>query len=196
MKSFLKENFVLVLGISLPMLLVIGVMALQSVTRAVTEPPQYSVLFTHGANHYSKESYDFEIDDEGRLEIAFSVDEDMDQRYKKSKLEMELFLYDPKTLETVKYKLEAPEDYEDGETISINVPEELSDLRFSDKETSPDGYIFDRRTRNSSGGLFTEMFGYRRYRNNMALIKGGYAHDIPDAPSYYNTQFIGWVKHD
>ena len=196
MKSFLKENFVLVLGISLPMLLVIGVMALQSVTRAITEPPQYGVLFTHGGNYASKQTFDFDIEDNGQLSISFELDEDLNDNHLRSVLEMTLYYYDPKEGSVSKFKLEAPKDYEKDREYSIEAPAALAALRFDDSETSPDGYIFDRRTRNSSGGLFTEMFGYRRYRNNMALIKGGYVHDIPDAPSYYNTQFIGWVKHD
>ncbi|HIF24923.1 MAG TPA: hypothetical protein EYQ41_01955 [Micavibrio sp.] len=196
MKSFLKENFVLVLGISLPMLLVIGVMALQSLTRAVTEPPQYGVLFTHGGSYASKQSFDFDIQDDGQLTIIFELGDNLNENHLRSELEMTLYHYDPKEGSVSKFKLEAPKDFEKDREYSIEAPSALAALRFDDSETSPDGYIFDRKARNSSGGLFTEMFGYRRYRNDMALIKGGYTHDIPDAPSYYNTQFIGWVKHD
>lgn len=196
MKSFLKENFVLVLGISLPMLLVIGVMALQGITKATTVAPQYSVVFSHGGSYASNQSFDIEIEDDGQLTISFEVDDSLNESHLRSELEMTLYLYDPKDGSVSKFKLEEPDDYEKDREYSIQVPAALAELRFDDSETSPDGYSFERKTRHSSGGFFTEIFGYHRYRNDMALVKNGYIHDIPEAPSYYNTQFIGWVKHD
>ena len=44
-KSFLKDNFVLIVGLTLPILLMIGFIVVSSLPRALSDPPKYDLIF-------------------------------------------------------------------------------------------------------------------------------------------------------
>jgi hypothetical protein len=44
--NFVKDNFVLILGIALPALLMAGFLVMASVPQALTDPPKYDLIFT------------------------------------------------------------------------------------------------------------------------------------------------------
>jgi hypothetical protein len=45
-KSFFKENFVLVVGLALPVLLILGFMLASSLPQVLSDPPKYDLVFS------------------------------------------------------------------------------------------------------------------------------------------------------
>ena len=78
MKNFLRRNFVLVLGISLPMLLIAALLLVHGISRLTATRPAYPVLYVSFENYFGPHFYDFDIDESGRLEIGFTLAEDAD----------------------------------------------------------------------------------------------------------------------
>ena len=45
-KNFFKENFVLIVGLSLPVLLIVGFMVASSLPQVLSDPPKYDLVFS------------------------------------------------------------------------------------------------------------------------------------------------------
>ena len=193
MKTFLKENFVLVLGISLPVLLVIAVMALQGITMATTKAPEYGVIFATPEQYHNIGHWHFEVEDK-KLSITYGYATEPHYDYHNGAIV--LTHYDPKSGESIKETLEPPKNYKAGADVNIDLPDHFSKLSIDDSSKSPDGYQFTWPDYHG-GSLFTDIFGYRSNRREYGLMKNGAYHKIPDAPkAYRNTRFIGWAENE
>jgi len=190
MRKFLKDNLFLVLGVSLPLMLV-GVFAVSKIVPAMTvADPQYSFIFE--AQNYSHGS-------KRDIMIEFVVqDERIVPRYKKSGDKnyynnRSLYRYDHQTNAIRKIDYPTPDiaDLEDDKWKEFKIAE-LENLKISKDIAAPDGYKFyNDRYRNR--GLFYSG-GSRRIvgmKKDSRLVK---SEDLNNSRNnYYDAQFVGWI---
>ncbi|MBL37969.1 MAG: hypothetical protein CMP07_06130 [Xanthomonadales bacterium] len=195
MKNFLRRNFVLVLGISLPMLLIAALLLVHGISRLTATRPAYPVLYVSFENYFGPHFYDFDIDESGRLEIGFTLAEDADAASNRQPSDATLALFDARsdTLET--FTLQAPGDAPRGRRVEVDPPEALAGLTFSDSTTAPDGYRLELAAYRG-GGLLREIFGSGGRSRHHRLVDNGVSFRVPDigGSTYaYHDAFVGWV---
>lgn len=193
MKDFLRRNLVLVLGVSLPLLLIAALLLVHGISRMTATRPAYPVLYVVFDDYFGQHFYDFEIGDAGRLEIGFtSKEENASTLGRRSDATMVLFDARVDTLDT--FRLEAPEDAPDGQRIELAVPAALSALTFSDQRLAPDGYRLEL-SNYRGGGLLREIFGGGGRSRHNRLVKDGVSFAVPDVSgtATYHEAFVGWV---
>lgn len=198
MKEFLKRNFVLVLGVSLPLLLVAALLLVHGFSRLAATRPAYPVLYVSFEDYYGQHSYDFGIDDAGRLEIGFRrpKDDGAATRYRVADASLVLFDAGSETLEI--FRLEAPDDPPAGQRVAIDVPEALAESTFSDRNIAPDGYRLELSSYRG-GGLLRELFGTGGRSRHHRLVKDGVSFRVPDpgGGTYaHHDAFIAWLVNE
>ena len=193
MKVFIKENLVLITGITLPLMLALVFYAATFFDRVVTDPPQYRAVFAtnHSYHHNSKAPYRLYVKD-GQLRYAYRPpsEDDSHRNWQKPRL----YVYNPTTDNTEEIDLPTIVDEEVKFDQAI---QKLSDDHITTVQKSPDGYVFEYNYR-GSGNLMTELFGDgSRYRSRYVLRKGSTIVKIHSAQRYYsNAHFIGWIVNE
>jgi len=191
MKTFLRENMMIVVSIALPLLVVIF-FALASVLPGLySTPPAYDLLLTFQDRSNAKTpqvKISLVVKNERLRAIIVKSD---NPGYGNN---LRLFRYDHSTAEVVEISIQIPEnvaEFDEGAEIPITGFEEL---RISEKLRAPDGYEF--RGRRRGGGLMTEMFGGARNRTDVSIAKNGAIVRVrlPASDYWYNdVRFVGWV---
>ncbi|MBU0859570.1 MAG: hypothetical protein KJ667_06510, partial [Alphaproteobacteria bacterium] len=146
--KLLRENFVLVLSISLPLLLMLALFALNALTRATIPPPQHDVIFA--LPPYGPDSF-FVSENKGKMVITYTPS-DKDSTGKDEALQ--LFRYDPRADRTYQFSVSAPANQIGGIKTNIPVPEALQDISVDPAVESSDGYRLTRLPYRNSGLLF------------------------------------------
>ncbi len=194
MKAFFKEHFVLIAGISLPLILSLAFFLSANIKQATEDPPQYDVIFA--SRYYpnaSNNPYKVEVNNDGGLEIEYRPPEDDNRHYRDAP---HLYVYRVESEEIEHLSLpDIDEDVKGTYTIY-----ELKGAKISDKVASPDGYHFKSYYR-GGGNLMTEVFGAGGHRSRYvtSLEKDGYEKrldmdELRATGGYYNnTVFIGWI---
>jgi len=197
MKKFIKENLVLAIGLTLPLLLIVLFFVATVIPKSMATPPQYEMLFTTVHYDYQNASdyqFDFSVKDHQLMVKAKkSDDKKSDDKYRNYNAK-KLMAYDGKT-ETVR---EISFDTDIAGAAAVNgevVLDETKTMRVDTASNSPDGYVLEG-PNYGGGGLVGGMFG-GGYRNSAyRLTKGSVAYKVPNAQQnyYYNQmQFVGWV---
>lgn len=195
MKDFLKRNFVLVLGVSLPLLLIAALLLVHGISRLAATAPVYPVLYVSFEDYYGQHFYDFDVDDAGRLEIGFTLpDENVAAtRYRPADATLALFDARSGTLDT--FRLEAPDDPPEGQRVELVVPAPLAQLTFSDRNLAPDGYRLELSSYRG-GGLLREIFGTGGQSRHHRLAKDGVSFRVPEIGGRshaYQDAFVAWL---
>ncbi len=191
MKTFLRENMMIVVSIALPLLVVIF-FALASVLPGLySTPPEYDLLLSHQGRATAKTS-PVKISltvEEGRLKALVVKTDGTIYQYNPR-----LFRYDHLTGEVVEIDIQLPENVAElAEGSEIPIPE-LAGRKISAALRAPDGYEF--RGRRRGGGLMTELFGGSRYRTDVSIAKNGAVVRVrlPESDYWYNdVRLVGWV---
>lgn len=192
LRNFIKENFVLVVGLSLPALLVIVFLIASILPKAAATPPQYEMLFTtmqYSQKSHSDYSTDFFVKDGALMARVWKNDAPGISYARK------VMAYNGKTqsVRELPYDLSRIENA--GEKDMIVLPE-FKDLKVSGSERSPDGYTFENMAYDSGPWPVTELFGGYSGRTPR-LVKGSAVFQLPkntSAPySIYDIQFLGWI---
>ena len=190
MKAFLRENLVLVAGISLPVVLALVFMLATYLQNAGMMAPQYKVLFATNyfkQNGYNNYPYTFIIED-NTVVLNYEPQEKGNWHNRLP----QLYLFDPATQITKQIDVPKIRDQKEAQDIIVTgVPKG----EYTTTDESPDGFIFEKSYR-GSGNLMTEIFGggYRK-RSEHALRKNGFSMRVPESKPY-NTELIAWVKQD
>lgn len=187
MKAFLKENFVLVVGIALPLVLIALFFIAGQVTRMAAADPQYDAVFAIDYYHNAAERpFDISVDSSGNIVIK-SNDVDDDLHYQVP----QLLVFDHETLSV--RPLDIDFDLKAQGTITAPDLEELNQHRIDPSPVSPDGYAFEYNYR-SSNGIFGEIFGFGyRSRSQYALRNGLRVIPVESTTYFYQAHFLGWV---
>ena len=191
MKNWVKENLVLVIGLSLPILLIVLFFLATVVPKSLSTPPQYEMLFTTLKYEYENSPaylVDFKVVNH-QLMAAVKKNNDKSRNYNSKKL----MAYNPKT-ETVR---EITIDLAKAAEANINevVLAETKDLKVDSSVVSPDGYQLDGSRYNGSG-LIGGLFGGGSHNSGYRLKKGAVAYKVQTTqPDYYYSdfKFVGWV---
>jgi len=193
MKKFIRENLVLVMGISLPLLLVLLFFLTSVLPKSLGTPPQYELLFSVVRYDYqTAASRDFEfIVRDGVLKIRTGKNDSQNPtRYTRKLL---VFNAAHDAVREIAYDQGQISNL--GDQSEIVLPE-TQGLTIDTSSRAPDGYSFEG-PNYSNGGLMSEVF-FGGYRNQgYRIIKGKSAYRVPNSfgETYYagNLQFIGWL---
>lgn len=192
--NFIKQNFVLVVGLTLPVLLMLAFMLSTMIPQTLADPPKHDLLFS--INDYrSGSGYPFYINlhvKEGKLYADFQPTKDayLNTNWKK------LYLFDAKTQKVKQIDIPPPENITTDMKGQKVLLEATKDLKLDKNITAPDGYEFSY-GRHSRSGLVNELFwGGGRY-DGIRLRKGSSSLKLPPHDGtdyyYYGAEFIGWV---
>lgn len=191
MKSFLRENLMILVSISLPLLVVL-LFALASVLPGLhATPPAYDLLIMQQGRILAAE---FPV----RIKLSVQ-DERLTATVSGAKRSSygnnpRIYRYDHESGEIREIEIPLPDNIgELPEGSEIAVPE-LAGLKLSNSLRAPDGYEF--RGYRRGGGLMTELFGGNRYHHDVAIAKNGaiLRLKIPDSEEWYGgTHFLAWV---
>lgn len=193
--DFLKRNFVLVLGVSLPLMLIASLLLLHQITRMTATKPAYPVLYVSFDSYFGQHFYDFDIDETGRLGIGFRRPEENVAATHRQPADATLALFDARSDTLATFRLDAPDDTPPGQRVEIDVPEALAGRRFSDRHTAPDGYRLEF-SGYRGGGLLRELFGTGGQSRHHRLASNGVSFRVPDVDNgshAYHDAFVGWV---
>ena len=191
MKNWIKENLVLVIGLSLPILLIVLFFLATVLPKSFGTPPQYEMLFTTLKYEYENSPtylVDFNVVNH-QLMAKVRKNDDKSRNYNSKKL----MAYNPKT-ETVREitidLAKAAEANKDEVLLA-----ETKDLKIDASVVSPDGYQLDG-SRYTSSGLIGGLFGGGNHNSGYRLKKGAVAYKVQTSqPDYYYSdfKFVGWV---
>lgn len=187
MKEFLKENIVLVAGIALPLLLTVIFFVATTIDSKSTADAQFKVLYLGSDNHSYNRSFKVIIKNK---QAYLSYVPPANSQHRSNANTPNLYLFDPVAQKSSLIDLPY---IEQGDTRVEKLIEEISHLRLSGGNLSPDGYKFERSYRRS-GNLMTELFGggYRGSKQSFVLRKENKVMEVPNATGY-NTRFVAWV---
>ena len=194
---FIKENFVLVVGLALPVLLMIAFMLFASLPQQLSDPPRYDLVFST-SDHTSARSnlpvsVNFIVRD-GRLQaqyVAYNPSGSFGNGWRK------LYIYEANTQKVRQLTFGYPQDMDKITGTREDLVEAAQDLTLDTTLEAPDGYqlSYDGYSRS---GLFNDLFWGGGYSNEPRLRKG--ASSVRLAPDDSNTyfyygdvQFLGWV---
>ena len=189
MKNWIKENLVLVIGLTLPLLLIVLFFVATVIPKMTGTPPQYEVLFSvQDYTGQNKQDYivDFKVKDK-QLMIKTKKADDKNYSYNSKKL----MAYDAKT-EVMREITIDDSKFSDGAEILL---EETKNMTIDTAMQAPDGYMLENQGY-SGTGLFGGIFGggYRNHGYRLKKDNVGYKINMQQNNYYYDQlSFIGWV---
>ena len=174
--EIIKKNITLILGISIPILLILFVAASIYLPNLFVEPPKFNFLYVVGNDYNYIEQYSVQDNKLVKTEII----QPENVIYKLPVDDSKLFIYD-----VVK-----------NESKEVNF-DEAQKLNLDSSNVSPDG--FEIAYGSTSNGFFPFFFSSTDYE--VQYLKG---HNISrklnipidgSRPYYYNFRFLGWIKN-
>ena len=188
MKSWIKENLVLVIGLALPLLLIVLFFVATVIPKMVSTPPQYEVLFSvqdYGYQNKPDYTFDFKVKNQ-QLMVKVKKTDGKDNYYNSKKL----MAYDAKNEVMREITIDAGQFTADAEILL----EETKNMTIDTAMVAPDGYLMENQSYGNNG-LIGGLFGGGR-NNGYRLKKGNVGYKINTLQNnYYYDQlhFIGWV---
>lgn len=186
-KSFIKDNFVLIAGLALPVLMIVFFMLATVLPKSMSTPPAHDFLFNVEEYGSIPQAFITElVVRDGKLYARMKKTEQGHYNAKK------IYRYNAKSQTVSKVPYTLPTETAEPSEIILT---ETSGLTLSTDTTAPDGYTF-RSSNNGHGGLLNELFVGGGYRSNYFLTKGSVSWKLPDVDNqtyYYNINFIGWI---
>lgn len=179
---FVRENVLILLGISLPVLILLGALVLTSLPAMWVADPAYDFLFVDNNYNYGCQGSRFEVRKD-KLEIVGTT-------YKEhcGNQRQELYLFEAKTGTIRELPYEIPTE---GVRELVDATAQMTlDPRY----TSPDGYKIDENGPSYRSDIFG-IFGGSRCRGGMAIAKEGRVVRVQKGQDcYYRQQkFLGWI---
>ena len=192
MQKFLKENFALVIGVCLPLILIAFFFLASRAPRELADDPKYSVVFATNYNpNWTDHLWRIEIEND-KLRIRHNAKADKDRHYYNKP---QIYVFDHKVLQANLLDFDY-ENITDG-YVTDSTLDEFNANRFIIKQTSPDGYRLEYDYNSSNRGLMGEIFGFgRRYRNSYVLKKGTYAIPLKTPHRVHQAHFIAWIDNE
>ncbi|MEZ0262725.1 MAG: hypothetical protein ACAH80_17095 [Alphaproteobacteria bacterium] len=195
-KNFFKDNFVLIVGLALPVLLMIGFMVASSLPQS-GEPPKYDLVF------YTN---DYRNNNASPVSVNLTVKNgQLVAQYNKLKGENNygtywptIYMFDAKTQRVRKLDFGLPKDADKITGMQENAVESTKSLKLSTEVRSPDGYELGNGYYRHRG-LFNEVFfGWGGSSSDTSISNG--SRNIKLSPDnnnnyFYGGQavFLGWV---
>lgn len=195
-KKLLKDNFVLVVGLALPALLMIGFMLAASLPNVVSDPPEYDLVFTIPDNTSPNlpVTLKLTVDKDGSLKAQVTPVRKENYGYGNWK---KLYLYEARTQKVRELPLPYPADMDKIAEVKEFAVEATQGMKLDTTSESPDGYTLSY-AGYSHSGLVGELFMGNRYNSEPRLRKGSSSVRLVSGSErsyfyYGNIEFIGWV---
>jgi len=192
--KFVRENLVLVVGLTVPVLLMAGFLAVSALPDRLSDPPQYDLVFS--TNDYPSTPVPINVRlivKDGALVAQYTRPPGQQGSFGVWK---KLFLYEASSRRVRQLTFGFPPDMTAIEGTREESVASAMGLVLDTTLQSPDGYELasgDRR----GGGLLLELFGGSR--GYEARLRRG-SRSVPIAPGggaafdYGSVEFVGWVK--
>jgi len=197
-KNFIKDNFVLVVGLALPVLLMFGFMIVSTLPETVGDPPKYDLVFStpDGGNASVPVSVKLVVDKDGTL-VAQYTSNGKPGGYTYNAWR-KLYLYDAKTRKVRELPLPYPADADKISGMRAEPVEATKGMRLDTTLEAPDGYTLSYDGYSRSGLVGDLFIGGGGYSQSVRLRRGNSSVKITNednrAPFYYGqVEFIGWV---
>jgi hypothetical protein len=196
-RNFFKDNFVLIVGLALPVILMVGFMMAQSMPAAMTDPPKYDLIFSapdYPSNKNLPVSVLLVVRD-GTLKAQYTRVAPQQYTYNTW---LKLYRYDAKTQLVSELPFGYPEDMDKIETMREDTVEATKNLKLSTTLTSPDGYDMSYETNRHHGLVNEILWNFGNNSSEMRLRKGASSVRLTTGnnqyPFYYGSAtFVGWV---
>jgi hypothetical protein len=192
--NFIKENLFIVMGVTLPLILIGFLAVVQTIQKASISPPTHHVAYLKKTQFYNATVVPKINKNNQKLSITLKSHNGNDLN-KNAKLTA--YIYHPDMGETpTEYSFDLSKiDIKEKTDYTLPLPKKLKDISFIDKTTSPDGYQYKEGHRNN-GNIMSEIFGYSRYSRQSIVEKKGFPIRLPETKGWNNTVFIGWVENE
>ncbi len=195
-RAFIKEHFVLIAGITLPLALIVLFSLARIVTDATVDPPQYKAVYAQlGQNAYNGR-FNYQVDGAGKLEVTWTGPQPYAGQQPQPPVMARTFVivFDPITGARSQYPFDVADSMKPG-TVIVTSPQ-MPALEIKSGDIAPDGYSYNRdSTQYHSGGLFNDLFGHGGYYDDRYTIgKNGKSFQLPLQDRYSQFDFIGWTK--
>lgn len=195
-KNFFKDNFVLIIGLALPVLLMVGFMIVASLPQKMGEPPKYDLIFWTSDYQYDKTrpvNVSLVVKD-GVLKAQYT--KVADPKYPNNQW-IKLYQFEAKTQTVRQLELGDPYDMDKIDPSREDIVEATKNLKLDTTLKSPDGFELTAENYRRYG-LVNEIFGGFRNDYNMKLRNGLTAVPLKtgnNSDVFYNgqTNFLGWV---
>lgn len=185
-----KDRWLLIAGVSLPLLVVVFFLAARFLPRLWVDPPRYEILYavSSGSDYAPKD-----------WQVSVSVVEGK-LRARWTKLEEPRYAPLPKVYRFdaaagLTHRVEIPEAPADASSPHDTFVDVLGTARIQTDPVAPDGYQFKSES-GRSGGFLNEIFiGGSSYDTKVTLRKGGRIISVPrlDEDRYFGVEFLGWI---
>lgn len=198
MTKFLKDNFVLVVGLTLPILLMIGFIVFSTLPRSLSNPPQHDLIFAvpdYSASTNLPVNVMLIVKD-GELKAQYTRVAQAPNGGYYSTGWKKLYRYQagPQTVRELPFGI--PQDVASIAPTREDVVDATKDLKLDTTLRSPDGYELEYGS-SRGRGLLTDIFGgsssyeprLRKGASSVRLRTG----DGRTAFYSGNVEFIGWV---
>jgi len=196
-KKFMKENFVLIVGLTLPLLLMVSFIIFATLPQTLSDPPRYDLVFSIAdystGNRTLPISVNFVVH-EGKLKaqyVAYNPPGNYGNNWRR------LYIFEAKTQKVRQLTFGYPDDMEKIEGTREELVEATKDLTLDPTLEAPDGYQLSH-DGYSRSGLFNDLFWGGGHASEPRLRKGtSRVKLMPDDSNtsfyYGEMQFIGWV---
>ena len=192
-KNFIKENFVLCLGLALPIVLVILFLLSSSLPRHFATPPAYKLILAdyNYSYHRGDDGYSVKLlVENGTLKMRLTPVKDGYGRENPH-----LLIYDGQRDSIQKIDIALPDAGVHTKPVTLPV-QEAADFKIDTTNKAPDGYAF-LHSRGGGGGIVTGVFGGGYRHQRMYVKKGMASFKLPQIDGYYgyygDDTFIGWI---
>jgi hypothetical protein len=196
--KFLKDNFVLVVGLTLPIVLMVGFIVFSTLPRSLSNPPQHDLIFA--MTDFSTGSLPVTVMlvvEDGELQAQYTrgVQAPNGAHYGNSRWK-KIYRYQARTQTVRELAFGVPRDVAAITSTRKDTVESTKDLKIDTNLRAPDGYELDTSSERR-GGLLTDIFGssssseprLRKGASSVRLRTG-------DGQTFFNSgnlEFIGWV---
>jgi hypothetical protein len=196
-RRFFKENFVLIVGLTLPMLLIAGFLLASRIPQALANPPQYDFVFS--TTEYPPNANNIPVS--VRLVVKDGV---LNAQYVRTivppgtypyNVWKKLYVYEAKSQKVRQLTFGFPADMDKIEGSRNEIVEATKAMKLDTTLQSPDGYELSY-DGYSHSGLLNEVFWGGGYSHEPRLRKGasGVRLTTGNGQTYFNSiEFVGWV---
>lgn len=192
--GFFRENFVTVLGIALPLLLVAVFALARGVSETAVAAPEYKAVYAQSGYMYGGK-FRYNVDAGKKLVVTYEGPKTNGPLPSGAQpVTTTVYVIEGKTGAVAKHTYTVANAFTQGIT-----PIDTKDLNVTiavQGPTAPDGYVYiDHRDNNYGGGILPEIFGYNgRYDSNRMIAKSGRSFELEAGNAYDPFEFIGWAK--
>lgn len=190
MNKVFKENSLLIIGASLPIVVIVIFLLATYLPKLWVKPPEYSFIYlVHHYNNPNTQNFVHIESKNGELE-AWA------EKGKPTPQNVQMYVYDSKAQASREIPIPAVNfsDTPDAQIIPVTIPE-IQNLTVSNSTTAPDGYTITMPS--PYGGMSSLFYSNSNKQTLFVLSKNGNKIEVPSPlisqPYLSTANFLGWI---